>query len=586
MARSAARGGDLRPEVAAVADLRRTQVVVIGGGINGLSTLRDLALQGVDVVLVERSDFASGASAASSHMIHGGIRYLEYGEFRLVRESVRERNDLLRTAPHFVHPLETTIPIYSLFSGILWAPLRFLLHRSGKPKERGALLIKVGLVVYDLFSRGGREVPRHRFAGRRRTLRELPDLDPAVKFSATYFDAGVADPERLALDVLLDGLAAHDGAHAVNYVEAVGMTAGGVRLRDVETGREFELAADVVVNATGPWADLTDAALGLETRYSGGTKGSHIVLEHPELLAATRGREIFFEYDDGRIVLVYPIGDRVLVGTTDLEADPAEEAICTDDEVEYFLDLIGSVFPGIPVDRSAIVYRFSGIRPLPAHDGTSAAAVSRDYRIEEPPRDGGPAVLTLVGGKWTTFRALGETLADRVLGLLGMPRQVTTLGRAIGGGRGFPRDREAWLARHLGDVDPARGRTLLERYGTRAIEAARVLAESDDRPIAHGILSTGELRYLVERERVVHLADVVFRRTGLAFTGRADRAALEEIGREIAALLGWDDLRLDAEIEDVVARLCRSGGRTPGEFTAVATLTNLDATSASHKGVK
>jgi glycerol-3-phosphate dehydrogenase len=560
MARSAARGGDLRPEVAALAALGRTQVVVIGGGINGLSTLRDLALQGVDVVLVERADFASGASAASSHMIHGGIRYLEYGEFRLVRESVRERNDLLRTAPHFVHPLETTIPIYSLFSGILSAPLRFLLHRSGTPKERGALLIKVGLVFYDLFSRGGREVPTHRFAGRRRTLRELPDLDPAVKYSATYFDAGVADPERLALDVLLDGLDAHDGTHAVNYVEAIGMTSDGVRLRDAETGREFDLAADVVVNATGPWADLTDAALGFPTDYSGGTKGSHIVLDHPRLLAATRGREIFFEYDDGRIVLVYPIGDRVLVGTTDIEADPAEEAVCTEEEVDYFLDLIASVFPGIPVDRSAIVYRFAGIRPLPRHDGTSPAAVSRDYRIEEPAHDAGPAVLTLVGGKWTTFRALGETLADRVLSRLGMPRRVSTLGRAIGGGRDYPRDREAWMSRHLAAVDPARRRMLLERYGTRAVEVARVLAESpEDRPIAHGILSTAELRHLVEREHVVHVADVVFRRTGLAFTGRADRQALDEIAQELATLLGWDGRRLDAEIHDCLERLGRSG---------------------------
>lgn len=576
----------MRHDVAAIAAMDRTRVVVIGGGINGISTFRDLALQGVDVVLVERSDFASGASAASSHMIHGGIRYLEYGEFRLVRESVRERNDLLRTAPHFVHPLETTIPIYSLFSGILSAPLRFLLHRSGKPKERGALLIKVGLVFYDLFSRGGREVPTHRFAGRRRTRRDLPDLNPDVKYSATYFDAGVADPERLALDVLLDGLAGHADAHAVNYVEAVAMTADGVRLRDVETGTELELAADVVVNASGPWADLTDAALGMDTHYTGGTKGSHIVLDHPQLLAATRGREIFFEYDDGRIVLVYPIGDRVLVGTTDIEADPAQEAVCTEEEVDYFLGLLGSVFPGIPVDRSQIVYRFSGIRPLPRHDGTSPGAVSRDYRIEEPDRTGGPAVLTLVGGKWTTFRALGETLSNRVLALLGVERRVSTLGRSIGGGQGFPRDRERWMARYLADVDVSRRRTLLERYGTRAVEVAETLAGAEDRPLAGGILSTGELRYLAAHERVVHLADLVFRRTGLAFTGRADRAALEEIGGELAAVLGWDDLRLDAEIEDCVARLCRSSGRTPGEFAGVTTLTNLDATSASHKGVK
>ena len=148
---------------------------------------------------------------------------------------------------------------------------------------------------------------------------------------------------------------------------------------------------------------------------------------------------------------------------------------------------------------------------------------------------------------------------------------------------------EARAHQRASDAAPTCGEsliTLLERYGTRSVEVAAAIAQADDRPLAGGILSTGELRYLAAHERIVHLADLVFRRTGLAFTGRVDRAALEELGGELAAILGWDDLRLDAEIEDCVARLCRSGGRTPEEFAAVTTLTNLDATSASHKGVK
>ena len=141
-------------------------------------------------------------------MIHGGIRYLENGEFRLVQESVEERNGLIRIAPHYVKPLETTVPIFSTFSGILSAPLRFLTHRQGRPTERGAALIKAGLTVYDSFSRDGGAVPRHRFHGRRRSLEELPALNPDVKYTATYYDASMHDPERLALDVLFDGLAA------------------------------------------------------------------------------------------------------------------------------------------------------------------------------------------------------------------------------------------------------------------------------------------------------------------------------------------------------------------------------------------
>src|SRR6478752_1351812 len=238
-------------------------VLIIGGGINGLATFRDLALQGVDVALAERSDFVSGASAASSHMIHGGIRYLENGEFRLVHEAVTERNALLRTAPHYVRPLQTTIPIFSTFSGVLSAPLRFLRHGSGDTRERGAVLIKIGLVIYDSFSRGGGRVPRHEFHGRRRSLAHLPELNPDVKYTATYWDASLHDPERLAIDVLRDGRAAGgDRARAANYTAAVGAQGGHVLPRDAETGRETPFAASVVLNASGPWTDLTNLALG------------------------------------------------------------------------------------------------------------------------------------------------------------------------------------------------------------------------------------------------------------------------------------------------------------------------------------
>lgn len=343
-------------------------VLIIGGGINGLATFRDLALQGVDVALVDRADFVSGASAASSHMIHGGIRYLENGEFRLVHEAVTERNALLRTAPHYVRPLQTTIPIYSTFSGVLSAPLRFLRHGSGKPRERGAALIKVGLVIYDSFSRGGGRVPRHTFHGRRRSLSLLPHLNPAVKYTATYWDASLHDPERLALDLLRDGrVAGGANARAANYTAAAATRDGKVVLRDAESGDEFGFAASVIVNASGPWTDLTNAALDDPTTYMGGTKGSHIVIDDPELLAATGGRELFFEHEDGRIVLIYPLKGRVLVGTTDLEHDMADPIVCTEEEVDYFFSLISHVLPDITVDRSKIVYRFSGVRPLPGH---------------------------------------------------------------------------------------------------------------------------------------------------------------------------------------------------------------------------
>ncbi|KQZ84874.1 FAD-dependent oxidoreductase [Microbacterium sp. Root166] len=537
-------------------------VLIIGGGINGLATFRDLALQGVDVALVERDDFISGASAASSHMIHGGIRYLENGEFRLVHEAVTERNGLLRIAPHYVRPLQTTIPIFSTFSGVLSAPLRFLRHGGGKPTERGAALIKIGLVIYDSFSRSGGRVPRHAFRGRKRSLRELPELNPGIKYTATYWDASLHDPERLAIDVLRDGRkAGGDTARAANYTAAVGVTEGRVLLRDAVTGRETPFAASVVINASGPWTDLTNLALGDPTRYMGGTKGSHIVLDNPELLAATGGRELFFENEDGRIVLIYPLKGRVLVGTTDLEHEMGDPIVCTEAEVDYFIDLIGQVLPKIAVQRDQIVYRFSGVRPLPGHGDLAPGFVSRDYRVESAPLVGGDAtVLSLVGGKWTTFRASAEHLADRALELLARPRRRSTKGLAIGGGSGYPtteRTRQQWISGHADGLPFDRVATLLDRYGTVAASViAAIVDDVDDEALEHVPgYSTAEIRHLAVGEDVVHLDDLLLRRTSVAFIGGATPAAAAELAGVIAPVLEWDAARVAAETQRALEKV-------------------------------
>ncbi|MDQ0708670.1 glycerol-3-phosphate dehydrogenase [Arthrobacter woluwensis] len=560
-----------RQAVEAIAARPTAKVLIVGGGINGVGTFRDLALQGVDVVLVERGDYCQGASGASSHMIHGGIRYLENGEFRLVQESVVERNRLMKIAPHYVKPLKTTIPIFSTFSGILSAPMRFLTHKQGKPKERGAFLIKLGLSLYDSFSRDGGTVPRHQFRGRTKALEELPRLNPGIKYAASYFDASVHNPERLTLDVLNDGLkAGGDKARAANYLSVVGAAEsapGVVRLRDELTGEEFDFSADIVVNVTGAWVDQSNTALGAPTTFMGGTKGSHIVLDHPELLAATGGREIFFEHTDGRIVLIYPMGDRVLVGTTDINADMNEDAVCTDEEIDYFFDLVAHVFPDIAVSRDQIVYTFSGVRPLPRHDDTAPGFVSRDYRIEKRVQDFGSVratVLSLVGGKWTTFRALSEHLADEVLGLIGVQRKVSTAKLAIGGGVGFPADDagvQQWIKQRLNPaagLDAARVDGLLTRYGTRADDVIAYLGQGEDR-LLHSTheLSVRELHWMAEHEQIGHLVDVLIRRTSLAFRGLVTGELLRETAEVLSEPLGWDKDRIVAEINHATTVLER-----------------------------
>ncbi|WP_163163867.1 glycerol-3-phosphate dehydrogenase/oxidase [Arthrobacter sp. Alg241-R88] len=579
-------------ERASVHNLRlrpHAKVLVVGGGINGVATFRDLALQGVDVALVERGDYCQGASGASSHMIHGGIRYLENGEFRLVRESVVERNRLLRIAPHYVKPLQTTIPIFSTFSGVLAAPLRFLTHKQqGKPKERGAFLIRIGLSLYDSFSRDGGTVPRHQFRGHKRALAELPALRPDVKYAATYFDASVHNPERLTLDVLQDGEKAGRAsganpqgstARASNYLSLKSMTGepnrgtgkgSTVRLRDELTGEEFDFTADVIVNTTGAWVDLTNEAMGAASSFMGGTKGSHIVLDHPELLAACRGREIFFEHTDGRIVLIYPMGDRVLVGTTDIDADMAQDAVCTDAEIEYFFELIGHVFPSVPVKREQIVYTFSGVRPLPKHDATQPGFVSRDYRIERrgpgsSTPGAGAVVLSLVGGKWTTFRALAEHLTNDVLAEVGAQRKVSTAQLAIGGGAGFPADEagvQKWIKDHMTagrDADRTAG--MLTRYGTRAEAVMAYLDGGPDHLLrSTRELSVRELEFMAAHEQVGHLVDVLIRRTSLAFRGLVTGELLNEVAEVLSGPLGWDAAARAAEIrhaQDVLQRFHR-----------------------------
>ena len=206
-------------------------VLIVGAGINGIGTFRDLTLNGVDVLLVDRADFCSGASAASSHMAHGGIRYLENGEFRLVREAVRERNRMIQNAPHIVKPLPTTIPIFKYFSGIFNAPLKFL-GWLDKPSERGSLIIKLGLLMYDAYTGKHRTVPRHKVLSRANSLAKWKQLNPQVVNTATYYDGLISNPERLALEILLDAEADNPNARVLNYVSMVSGEKDTVILRD------------------------------------------------------------------------------------------------------------------------------------------------------------------------------------------------------------------------------------------------------------------------------------------------------------------------------------------------------------------
>lgn len=530
-------------------------VLIIGGGINGISVFRDLAINGVDVLLVERGDFCSGASAASSHMAHGGIRYLENGEFRLVREAVRERNLMLQNAPHLVKPLPTAVPIFKWFSGLTNAPLKFF-GLLDKPSERGSLVIKIGLLFYDAFTGKQRTVPRHTFLSRAKALSTWNKLSREIVNTAVYYDGAILNPERLGVELLLDAEAENPNARALNYVSMVGGSEDTIILRDELTDESYDVHPKLVINAAGPWIDSSNKKLGFSTHFIGGTKGSHIVVNHPELRAAIGDHEFFFENNDGRIVLIFPLFDKVLIGSSDIPVDHPDDVQCTEEEVDYFLALTRRIFSDVKLTRDHVVFRFSGVRPLPRSTAKTVSQISRDHSIEVLSGDWTNLafpVYSLVGGKWTSFRAFGEQVTDKTLAHFGLTRKRDTRSLPIGGGRGYPRD-AAELKRQVDSlsawtgVSRERVQLLFERYGTRAEAIATYMNGGTDFLIKSlPDYSYREIAYLALHEKIVHLDDFLLRRSMLAMLGRLTREMVEELANTLGNILGWDAAQKKAE---------------------------------------
>ena len=534
----------------------KLDVLIVGAGVNGIATFRDLALNGARVLLVDRADFASGASAASSHMAHGGIRYLENGEFRLVREAVQERNRMLLNAPHIVKPLPTTIPIFKTFSGLLNAPLKFF-NILDRPTERGALVIKIGLMLYDAFTRKQKTVPKHQLLSRKKSLARWGLLNPSVRYTATYYDGAITEPERLATEMLIDVETEQENAHALNYCSLAGGKMDFVTLKDELTGKRFDIRPRLLINATGAWIDETNATLGLNARFIGGTKGSHLILANPKLRAAIGNHEFFFENDDGRIVLIYPLHDKVLVGTSDLPIENPDEALCTEEEVDYFLEMIKTVFPDIIVTRDQIVFRFSGVRPLEYSAEKTTGQISRDHTIQVLSgvwTGQNYPIYSLVGGKWTSFRAFAEQVTDKSLAYLGMKRKVSTHDLKIGGGKNYERREEDRKEKLQGiaawtNLSLERLEELYQRYGTRVEEMAMFIADSNNTSLdSLPSYSYGEIVFLAQKEKVVHLDDLVLRRTHIAKLGLLTASLLVELADILAEALDWSDKQRDAEM--------------------------------------
>jgi glycerol-3-phosphate dehydrogenase len=541
-------------------------VLIIGAGINGVSTFRELALNGVSVLLVDKQDFCAGTSAAPSRLIHGGIKYLENGEFRLVAESTHERNRLLHNAPHLVKPLPCTVPFYSWFGGLFNSAFKFFRLPVKGFKKRGRLVVKIGMSIYDWMGRKRRVMPTHEIRGAKQSLQMFPGLDPSVISTATYYDALITQPERLCLELITDTLRDTDNLNhhcaALNYASVVAGNGADVTVADEVSGEQFTIRPKLVVNAGGPWIDPVNKLLGIDSHYIGGSKGSHLILDHPQMLSSLNGHMMYFETGDNRLCLAYPIGDRVLVGTTDIRVDDPDTVKCEDEEIDYLIDAMTELLPGIPFTREHIVYSYTGVRPLPFDDGVGVGSVSRDHSIEvdESTADRPFDVASLVGGKWTTFRAFGEVAADLVMEKLQQNRTTDTYQLGIGGGRDFP----------LGDITDDVCQSVADQYQLPTTVVGGMMARygrndgvfnalaAEDGLTPLEALSTflrGEIRYICENEFVVHLDDLIFRRSTLALEGRATEALVAEVAAIAAPLLNWSEARTADEIERCNHRL-------------------------------
>lgn len=523
-------------------------VVIVGGGINGISVYRELSLQGVKVLLVEKEDFCSKASGALSRMIHGGLRYLENGEFKLVKESLAERNRLLVNAPHYVQPLVTTIPIFSRWSGLVYALFNFT-GLMNKPSRRGALVVKLGLWFYDFFTRNDQQLPKHRFSSKANTLARWPLFDPSVQCSADYYDAWISAPERLAIELLQD---TEDGKHsesmACNYTELVARDGSNFSLRDTLTGETVNVTAEKLVNATGAWIDKINDRMGLKSDYLQGTKGSHIIVKHSDLFTQLKGHMVFYENPEGRVCILFPYYDKVLIGSTDITVSDPDSVTCTEDEIIYMLDSLKAIFPSLVIHREDIVYQFSGVRPLPSVKTSTTGQIPRSHSLQvDDSEDGRVRTYSLIGGKWTTFRAFGEEVADQILSDMQRQRHISTAKRAIGGGHNFPQtetEHQAFIQNlqltfSLSEIQAQR---MFQRYGTGCLAMLIFIVQSEDRLcVSLPDYTQRELLYLIENEAVCKTLDLLQRRTSIAIQGRITQEVLLELTQLVAVTLGWNE---------------------------------------------
>jgi len=475
-------------------------LIVIGGGIHGAGVARDAARRGLSISLFEQNDFASATSSASSKLVHGGLRYLEQLHLRLVRESLVERSTLVRIAGHLVRPLPFLAPIY-----------------DDAPRSRPWM--RLGLTLYDLLATG-HSLGRHRWLKPEEVLEREPGLKPeGLRGAFLFFDAQMNDA-RLCLENILS--AQELGAQVRNYTPVDDLVVEDGRICGVRFGQDQELRARVVLNASGPWvqklASHQELAEPVAPRLS---RGSHIVTRpltrgHALLLSSAR---------DGRVFFVMPFKGRSLIGTTEVDHHGGLDSVsATPEEIRYLLDEANLRVATAQLTPDDVLFSFAGVRAFEPQDASNSGRISREALVF----DDAPGLISILGGKYTTYRAVAERVTDRIQRELGLRRTACmTALEALPGGESPPMEdyfsmAERILTTRYPGLEVEQLRYLVQTYGSRHTD---VLREFGDEPTELGPIEPGlpfsqaEVRYAVRHEMARELEDVLRRRCYRAFLG-------------------------------------------------------------------
>jgi glycerol-3-phosphate dehydrogenase len=505
-------------------------VLVIGGGINGVAIARECAQWSKRTLLVEQNDFSSGTTSRSTRIIHGGLRYLEHAEIGLVRESLRERERLLTQSPHLVRPLQ------------------FLLALPKKSHSflRSSLSIRTGLWLYHKWAGGKRGCGGDLTAFERQ-------LDNGNDWSIySYEDAQCEFPERLVAEWLAESVAA--GAVACNHTKLLEITrvnkrVTGARLRDLISGQEYSVRARNVVNATGPWADAVIGASGIATpRMIGGVRGSHLVL--PKFTGAPQ-QAIYSEAIDGRPIFVIPWNEQLLVGTSEVaDSNVPDNPQPSAQECDYLFQSFTRLFPHSGLTQADIRYSFAGIRPLPYAPGKASSSVTRKHVLHDHTDEGAAGLISVIGGKLTTAASLARDVV-RKLGV-DIPEPVNVFASPAGEEDVECTVRQwARLVACKAKIPESCAEAIAEWHGRHALAIAHA-ASFDERlrePLCqHSCHLVAEAVEAVAHESAVTLGDMLLRRVPVALGACWSEHCSREAAQKIGSALGWDQARVYLEL--------------------------------------